>query len=97
MAIVTIAPGRVLSVSILIPCLNEARFIRGCLSSVLEFAVPEGTELREVLVIDGGSADGTRDIVREIAKADTRIRLLENPGRIQSTALNVALRVGSGD
>jgi len=97
MAIVTIAPGRVLSVSILIPCLNEARFIRGCLSSVLEFAVPGGTELREVLVIDGGSADGTPDIVREMAKVDTRIRLLDNPGRIQSTALNIALRVASGD
>lgn len=85
------------SVSILIPCLNEFHFVRGCLASVLEFNMPEGTELLEVLVIDGGSTDGTPDIVREIAASDARVQLLNNPGRIQSTALNIALRVASGD
>lgn len=85
------------SVSILIPCLDEFHFIRGCLASVLEFNMPEGAELREVLVIDGGSTDGTPDIVREIAASDARVQLLNNPGRIQSTALNIALSVASGD
>lgn len=85
------------SVSILIPCLNEFHFIRGCLASVLEFNMPNGAALREVLVIDGGSTDGTPDIVREIAASDVRVQLLNNPGRIQSTALNIALRVASGD
>ena len=86
-----------ISVSILIPCLNEFHFIRGCLASVVNFQVPDGVELREILVIDGGSTDGTPDVVREIVSSDERIRLLHNPGRIQSTALNIALRAASGD
>ena len=85
------------SVSILIPCLNEFAFIRGCLASVLGFDTPDGTEIREILVIDGGSADGTRDLVNDMAMSDQRINLLNNPGRIQSTALNIALRVATGD
>jgi glycosyltransferase involved in cell wall biosynthesis len=85
------------SVSILIPCLNEFAFIRGCLASVIGFETPDGTQIREILVIDGQSTDGTRDIVDEIALGDRRIMLLDNPGRIQSTALNIALRVASGD
>jgi glycosyltransferase involved in cell wall biosynthesis len=86
-----------ISVSILIPCLQERDFIRPCLESVLAFQIPEGTELREILVIDGGSTDGTRDIVLDMAKAHPRIRLVDNPGRIQSTGLNIALRIASGD
>lgn len=86
-----------ISVSILIPCLNEFHFIRKCLTSVLDFGVPSGTELREILVIDGGSTDGTQNIVGDMAQSDPRIRLLQNPGRIQSKALNTALRVASCD
>jgi glycosyltransferase involved in cell wall biosynthesis len=86
-----------ISVSILIPCLNEFHFIRSCLASVLDFTMPSGAEVREILVIDGGSTDGTQDIVGDMAQSDPRIRLLQNPGRIQSKALNAALRVASCD
>ncbi|MEP6905472.1 MAG: glycosyltransferase family 2 protein, partial [Gemmatimonadales bacterium] len=65
--------------------------------SVRAFDVPAGTELLEILVIDGGSTDGTRDIVLDLAKTDPRIRLVDNPGRIQSTGLNIALRIASGE
>ena len=85
------------SVSILIPCLNEFHFIRPCLESVLSFETPPDAEIREVIVIDGGSKDGTPEIVKEMAAADPRIRLLHNPGRIQSTALNIGLRAATGE
>ena len=64
---------------------------------MLAFEIPAGSEIREILVIDGGSSDGTQEIVNRVAATDTRVRLLHNPGRIQSTALNVALRVAMGD
>lgn len=83
--------------SVLIPCLQERQFIRACLESVLAFEVPAGTELLEIFIIDGGSIDGTRDVVKEMAAADSRIRLVDNPGRIQSTGLNTALKLASGD
>lgn len=85
------------TVSVLIPCLNERRFIEECLSSVLAFDVPTGVELLEILVIDGGSSDGTRDIVSALAQKDSRIKLIANPRRIQSTGLNAALKDARGD
>lgn len=86
-----------ISVSVLIPCLDERHFISPCLESVLAFDIPSGAQLREILVIDGGSTDGTRKLVEEMAADDPRIRLVDNPGRIQSTGLNIGLRVASGD
>ncbi len=84
------------SVSILIPCYQERNFIRPCLESVLGFEVSDGTEI-EVIVLDGMSIDGTRDIVDEIARADPRVRLVDNPKRNQSPGLNVGIGLARGD
>jgi glycosyltransferase involved in cell wall biosynthesis len=84
------------SVSILIPCYQERNFIRGCLESVLAFELPDLTEI-EVLVLDGGSTDGTREIVREVSERDTRVRLVDNPGRTQSAALNLGIPMSRGE
>jgi glycosyltransferase involved in cell wall biosynthesis len=64
---------------------------------VLSFEVPAEAEVSEIFVIDGMSTDGTREIVSQMGKADSRIRLIDNPGRIQSTGLNFALRYTTGD
>ncbi|MGH8100924.1 MAG: glycosyltransferase family 2 protein, partial [Chthoniobacterales bacterium] len=83
-------------VSIIIPCYQERNFIRGCLESVLAFALPEGTTT-EVLVFDGHSTDGTREIAEQVATEDSRVRVYDNPGRIQSTALNIGIPMARGD
>ena len=83
-------------VSILIPCYQERNFIRGCLESVQAFDLPAGSSV-EILVIDGMSNDGTRDIVAEMAAADPRIRLIDNPARNQSPGLNVGIREARGE
>jgi glycosyltransferase involved in cell wall biosynthesis len=92
-----ISPPKMTTVSILVPCLQELNFIRPCLKSVLDFDIPEGSRLSEILVIDGGSTDGTRDIVSRMAQEDARIRMIDNPRRIQSTGLNIALQSATGD
>jgi succinoglycan biosynthesis protein ExoA len=84
------------SVSILIPCYQERNFIGPCLKSVLAFELPQSTTI-EVLVLDGMSADGTREAVLEVASADSRIRLVDNPNRIQSTALNLGISLAQGE
>ena len=84
------------SVSILIPCYQERNFIRPCLESVLAFELPEGAEI-EVLVLDGMSDDGTREIVREISADDDRVRLVDNPRRTQSAALNLGIPMARGE
>jgi succinoglycan biosynthesis protein ExoA len=74
---------------IVIPTLNEAKVIRSVLAKVL---ADPGLVDPLVLVADGGSSDGTPEIVAELAAADSRIRLLHNPGRLQSAGLNLAVR-----
>src|SRR5687768_3360485 len=83
-------------VSILIPCYQERNFIRPCLESVAGFQLPGETTI-EILVLDGGSADGTRDIVTEMAQRDSRIRLIDNPKRTQSAALNLGVSLAIGE
>jgi len=72
-----------------IPCLNERAHIAGLIADLLA-----DTEWRDplVLVADGGSTDGTRQIVAELAAADPRVRLIENPARLQSAGVNAAAR-----
>ncbi len=84
------------SVSILIPCYEERNFIRPCLESVSGFKLPEGTEV-EVLVLDGMSTDGTREIVVEFAAVDPRFHLVDNPNRTQSAALNLGVSLARGE
>ena len=77
---------------IVIPTLNEAAAVRGIIDRVLE---DDGLEDPLVVVADGGSVDGTRDIVREIARSDRHVRLIHNPGRLQSVGLNLASAAAS--
>jgi glycosyltransferase involved in cell wall biosynthesis len=51
----------------------------------------------EFLFIDGGSRDGTRELLADLATHDSRIRILENPGRGIPHALNVGLREARGE
>jgi glycosyltransferase involved in cell wall biosynthesis len=82
-------------ISILIPCRNETRYIDKCLASVLAFDRPDGIDF-EVLVLDGRSTDNTRGIAEAAAMRDPRIRVLDNPGVIQSTAVNIGVRAARG-
>lgn len=83
-------------VSILIPTYQEKDYVAGCLRSVRAFSRPPGTHV-ETLVIDGMSDDGTRDVVRHAAAQDPSIRLIDNPERFQSAALNRGIAAAAGD
>lgn len=59
-------------VSVIVPVLNE----RNRLSPCLEGLVAQGAEVVEILVVDGGSDDGTQQLVSTYARRDPRVRLL---------------------
>lgn len=82
------------SCTIIVPCRNEARAIRGFLDDLL--AQEPCGEPYEIIVADGMSDDGTTAIVEEYARAHPRLRLLPNPGRIASTGLNAAIHAATG-
>lgn len=79
---------------IVIPCLNEAKVIESVIARMLD---DDALVDPLVLVADGGSTDGTQDIVSRIAQRDPRVRLLHNPGKLQSAGLNLAARAMGGD
>jgi dolichol-phosphate mannosyltransferase len=61
------------SITILLPVLNEAKRIEGCLQSLM--AQPQ--EVCEILVVDGGSTDGTQTLVNAFHQRDERVRLID--------------------
>lgn len=81
-------------VSVIMPVRNEANYIAGTLRSV--FAQDYPYDRMEVIVADGISSDGTRDIVRSFQTRHQNIALIDNPGRIAPTGLNAALRAARG-
>jgi succinoglycan biosynthesis protein ExoA len=76
-------------VSVVIPCRNEKDSIEACVRSVLAQESPPGGF--EIVVADGISDDGTREILDRLAVTDPRLRVIENPGRVVSTGLNAAI------
>jgi dolichol-phosphate mannosyltransferase len=61
------------SLSVVVPVFNE--FDR--LGSCLEKLIACGREVREILVVDGGSTDGTQRIVESFAATDPRVRAID--------------------
>lgn len=80
-------------IAVIIPTLNEEKFIACCLNSVINQSFP--FDNMDVMVIDGGSKDRTREIVKEIGRHHPNVRLLDNPGRIQSIAFNIGVKASS--
>jgi succinoglycan biosynthesis protein ExoA len=72
---------------IVIPCLNEAAHLPGLLAGLLR----DTTDAR-IVVADGGSKDGSREIVARLAVDNPRIVLLDNPARLQSAGINLAAK-----
>ncbi|AFY81393.1 glycosyltransferase family 2 protein [Oscillatoria acuminata] len=82
------------TVSIAIPAYNEAPYIE---SVIIGFLNQQYPGLVQILIADGGSTDGTQDIVNKIAAQNPIVKLLYNPLKIQSHALNIMLKEAKGD
>ncbi len=63
------------AVSVVIPTLNEAKRIRPCLAGLSK----QGYEVREIIVVDSNSQDGTPELVKDIGTQDPRFRLINDP------------------
>lgn len=79
--------------SIVIPCYNEQETIRELLRRVEQAPLPELWE-REIIVVDDGSHDGTRDILREYEDRLTVIYQEQNGGK--GSAVRRGLEEASG-
>jgi glycosyltransferase involved in cell wall biosynthesis len=88
--------GAAPAVTLIVPMFNERRRIRACLQSILAQDVPP--DRVEILLVDGGSTDGTLEIVREMMAAHpgAAVRLIDNERRIPAAALNLGIRQARG-
>jgi succinoglycan biosynthesis protein ExoA len=74
---------------VVVPTLNEAEHIEQTLASLCS---APATLVVRVVVVDGGSTDDTRARVRHFARTDARVVLLDNPARLQSAGVNLAVQ-----
>ncbi len=90
------ATGNVL---IVIPTLNEAAHIGDVIDGLRPFCRRAVAASRTVCVVvaDGGSADATRRIASAATLPGARLHLLDNPARLQSAAVNLAVQDFAGD
>jgi glycosyltransferase involved in cell wall biosynthesis len=82
------------SVTVGIPVLNEEEHIERVVNGFLDTEYPN---LAEILVADGGSTDNTRQIVEELSSKDERVKLIDNPEKFQSFALNRMIEKAKGE
>jgi glycosyltransferase involved in cell wall biosynthesis len=70
-------------VDVVVPCYNFARFLEGCVRSVLDQSVKDV----RVLIIDDASSDDSLLVARKLAQADPRVTVVahaENKGHIDT-------------
>lgn len=83
-------------VSAIVPCRNERRYIERFCAGVLAQQLPPGWQL-QLVIADGDSDDGTRELLQQLNARDPRITWIANPARIVSPGLNAALKVAEGE
>jgi succinoglycan biosynthesis protein ExoA len=82
------------TVTVIMPVFNEAATIASALAAALAQDYPP--DRLDVLIVDGGSSDGTLDVVRALAGDHPRVRLLHNPARQQAHGLNLGIADARG-
>jgi glycosyltransferase involved in cell wall biosynthesis len=83
-------------VTVAIPCFNEERYIEKCLEDV--FAQDYPASSLEVLVGDGMSTDRTREVLARLAASrPERLRVIDNPRRLQAAAMNAMIDEARGE
>ncbi len=79
-------------VSVIIPVYNAQQYLRDCLDSILQQTL---TDL-EVICIDDGSTDNSREILNEYASKDTRVSVYAQENAGQGTARNYGVDKAQG-
>ncbi len=96
LAVTATAPAAAGSLSAIVPVLDERDRLAGCLDGL----IAQPPALSQILVVDGGSADGTQALVREYARRDPRISLVDAspvPAGWNGKAWNLAAGLAASD
>jgi GT2 family glycosyltransferase len=79
-------------ISVVTPVYNRAKFIGKAIESVQAADISDW----EYVIVDNGSTDDTREVVKSYMAKDSRIKLIENDRNIISVSLNLGVRAAKG-
>ncbi len=82
------------AVSVIMPCLNVANYIKECIDSIVEQTIFDKIE---VLIVDAGSVDGTKDIALSYASRYENICLFESSRKSYGFQVNYAMTYATGE
>lgn len=86
--------GKLPKISIIIPSYNKAKFVKETLNSIIDQKYPD----LEVIIQDGGSTDGTLEIIKRFAKRYSKIISWESKkDKGQTDAINKGLKKANGE
>jgi len=88
-------PAVLPSVTLIVAMRNEAAAIEACLASLLAQGWPE--DRLEILVMDGGSTDGSRETAERLLAGRPGARVVDNPGVLQAAGWNLGIELARGD
>ena len=80
-------------VSILVPCYNVEKYLPQCLDSI----VNQTLEDIEIICINDGSTDNTLNIIKDYAKRDSRIVIIDKPNEGYGKSMNRGLDAATGE
>ena len=80
-------------ITFILPIRNEEHFITKTLDSILS----QSDDNVEIIIADGLSTDGIREIIQSFQESNHNIQLIDNPEKIVSTGFNRALTMAKGD
>jgi len=82
-----------MKISIAVPSYNYVQYIEACLGSIQK----QNYDNFEVLIADGGSTDGSLDIIQQFCEKDNRFQLVSTQDDGQADAIQCAFSKATGD
>ena len=82
-----------MKISIIIPVYNAENYIKDCLNSIIN----QKFHAIEVIVVDDGSTDSSKEIIQKIAITDSRVSYFYKENSGVSDARNFGLRQATGE
>ena len=88
-------PPKLRKLSVIVPVYNERNTVVEVLRRMRAVELPDGID-REIIVVDDGSTDGTRDVLNQLSDSTVRI-ILHDHNRGKGAAVRTGIEVASGD
>ena len=89
-------PPKIRKLSVIVPVFNERNTVVEVVRRMRAVELPDGIE-REIIVVDDGSSDGTRDVLRQLGDSTVRVVVHARRNRGKGAAVRTGLALATGD